>query len=324
MRVRHYFAQAPIDERKLDSEARRFLNGKALTTDEIAHIYRQHSIELATRALYLSLTEHQHRTAIERIDAPTSGAMPVPVGKRRKLLIAPGLLYREFPEIGADGVLVKNIADTCGLEAQIMPLDGRGALSLNADKIRDYMQDQETPFWLFSVSKGSGEVRFALDAARKENAVPDNLRGWINLCGITSGTPMADRKVRNTAGRTWARLWCSLARLSYQGLNELATTHPRWSEPFQGVPGVAFLHVAGMPVLAHVQAPMLSRWKYLSHYGPNDGMALLSDLPDWPGTVYPLWGLDHMMRSPQISWLCYRIFHALPFLEEQQREEISK
>jgi hypothetical protein len=36
----------------------------------------------------------------------------------------------------------------------------------------------------------------------------------------------------------------------------------------------------------------------LDRYGPHEGAALLSDLLDEPGEVYPVWGVPHWIGPP--------------------------
>lgn len=44
---------------------------------------------------------------------------------------------------------------------------------------------------------------------------------------------------------------------------------------------------------------------------------LLPDTLIRPGPIYPLWGSDHLFRSPQVSPLLYRLFNLLLDREER-------
>ena len=53
----------------------------------------------------------------------------------------------------------------------------------------------------------------------------------------------------------------------------------------------------GFPLKAHMTT-RFSRFCHhtLADYGPNDGTTSLSDLINWPGKIFPAWGMDHYFR----------------------------
>ena len=55
----------------------------------------------------------------------------------------------------------------------------------------------------------------------------------------------------------------------------------------------------------------MPRYLRLGRLGPNDGFVLLAELLVLPGLVHPVWGADHLFRTPQVSPLLYRLLTLL-------------
>jgi hypothetical protein len=72
--------------------------------------------------------------------------------------------------------------------------------------------------------------------------------------------------------------------------------------PWQPAPVMKIVSVIGFPLRRHVTG-RYSRFchRTLSAHGPNDGTTSLSDLQDWPGEIYPVWGMDHYFRPEQVA-----------------------
>jgi len=114
-----------------------------------------------------------------------------------------------------------------------------------------------------------------------------------------------------------ARAFCLALGTSFSSVTELRTDHPFWQEPFVPAPHLTVINLVGIPLGCHVQKALVARYRRLGLLGPNDGFVLLPTAVIHPGPIYPIWGSDHLFRSPQVSPLLYRLFNLLQ--ERQSR-----
>jgi hypothetical protein len=221
----------------------------------------------------------------------------------------PAMFYQEHPEVGGDGSLTSQIARACGLDAAVVPIESRGSVSANARIIRDVVYAEKAKeIWLVSSSKGSAEVRLALQTYGND-MLDGRIHLWISVSGLSNGSSLIDHMLRSPGHRLKTHLLCGVTGVDYQGLRELTTGHEFWQTRFEPPAGMRVLNIVGVPLLCHVQKALLARYTRLKHLGPNDGMTVLNDSL-LPGDIYPVWGADHFLRSSQCSPLLYRVFRA--------------
>jgi hypothetical protein len=313
MRSLFTYGDAPVDEidlaRRADPYVARFA-GRVPTTAELSALARDADLDLATMAFYRAvLASPDHGAFVRRVDA-TPAAPPARPGRLR-LLIVPAMFYRERPDLGGDGSLVQTVARACGLDVAVAPTRSKGSISENAAILRDTLgAGPDVPTWILSLSKGSGEVRLAMQQAPDSDAWR-HVRGWINVSGIVRGSHVIDFMAATPSGRLRARAICLALGTSYTGVQELLTTHPFWQAPFVPRLGVAVVNLVGVPLGCHVQRALVPRYRRLGALGPNDGFMLLPDTLTPGGAIYPIWGSDHLFRSPLVSPLLYRLFRLL-------------
>ena len=93
----------------------------------------------------------------------------------------------------------------------------------------------------------------------------------------------------------------------------MRTDNPQWQQPWPQWPGLTQIHLVAFPLSTTISLQVQSRYAKLSQHGPNDGVVLLKDCLRMPGAIYPIWGTDHMMRTPIMGSLfhklCYFIHH---------------
>src|SRR5690606_33053706 len=99
------------------------------------------------------------------------------------------------------------IAQACGFRTVTTPLLSKGSLSRNAALLAEALAGQPGPVVLLSLSVGGGEVRLLLDRWAGDRLL-DKLAGWVNVCGLVRGSPLADRLLRNPIRRFHARAVC--------------------------------------------------------------------------------------------------------------------
>jgi hypothetical protein len=216
------------------------------------------------------------------------------------LVIAPGAFYREHPQTGADGSNLRRIATELGCRTHIIPTHSVGSALDNGQIINEWLRNSDgEKVILCSLSKGGADVKMAL--AQPESAAAfRNVSAWINVGGITNGSPMAtwilDRPILSQIYR--ALFW--LRGQNFRFVHNIAR-RPNSPLGFKlsVPPRLKVLHVLGFPLEHHLLTQPTHRWhRRLSRYGPNDGATILLDSCHLPGLVLPVWGADHYLTTP--------------------------
>ena len=311
--IRGGYGDAPVDEVELASRAEPhvvLLRGAVPDSGALARLTTERGLDVATMVFYRAvLASAVHGEFVRTVD----GQHAKPSGRTQgpTLLVVPAMFHRERPDLGGDGHLVAAIAAACGWNARVVPTLSRGSISENARIVREAIDRAGgSPLWLFSLSKGGGEVRRALQESGGNGNLA-HVRGWINVSGIVRGSHFIDHMLGSPARRLRARAFCLALGTSYAGAKELQTTHPYWSGAFQVPPQMSVINLVGVPLGCHVQKGLVGRYRRLGTLGPNDGFVLLPETLILPGLIYPIWGSDHLFRSPQVSPLLYRLFNLI-------------
>lgn len=266
-----------------------------LTPEVLRELTAREGCDFATTLLHMRIVDSaRHGSFLRKLgQSPGTSIMP-----RVRVAIVPGAFYRENPRTGADGRVAREVAEKLELPVALIPISSTGSLAENARIISGWLlADRESPLVLVSVSKGGSDLKAALaqsDAAH----VFARVIGWINLCGILDGTPMADWLL---SPGLLARANRFVYRIRGRSLDFL--------RDMQRYPGCALdfpltlpahlraVHVIGFPLHRHLSNGLARRCHArLASFGPNDGSILLADTPRWPGQVCPVWGADHYLR----------------------------
>ncbi len=277
-----------------------------LTGADIDDATSQYGVSHATALLYMGLCKRHQ----EFIDTVHSYPTIAEVAKRpTRIMFIPGMFYKEHPDLGADGLLVRNIAEKFGFETELVPTLSRGSVADNAEIVlRAIRANVHDNIWIVSLSKGSTEVREALEVAQGQGLTA-HIQGWINIGGLVKGTPIADRMLRSFLSRCRWYLTLKVLRINYAALEQTACRNTKLQKELQVDSHIKIIHIAGFPLLPHVEPFLIGDYKSLAQQGPNDGIILLKDLLDIPGKVYPLWGVDHFLRTSDMSAIIYRMCH---------------
>ena len=269
-----------------------------LTPERLRELTASEGIDAATAVLHRSIVESERHGAFLR------GLAEIPAAGSRSFVVAivPGALHQENPRTGADGRVAREVASQLGLPVTIIPVSGTGTLAENALLISGWLlAHRDDPLVLVSVSKGGSDLKTAF-ARPDADHIFERVIGWVNLCGILDGTPMADWLLSPSL---LARANRFVYRIRGRSLDFLSD--------MQRYPGCALdfpltlpahlraIHVVGFPLRRHLRNGLARRCHArLAAFGPNDGSILLADAPSWPGQLCPVWGADHYLR-PQIS-----------------------
>ncbi len=246
-------------------------------------------IDRATAALY-DRVRARHATFIDRVD----GGVPDPPEPVR-VVVVPGAFHGHHAHTGADGRRVLDLAAELGWPAERLAVPSLSTMAANAAVLLDRLARRDRPVVLVSLSKGGADVRATL-------ATPEVDFGgvaWLDLSGLTAGTPLLGW-LRRRPLRYWGtRGLLAVQRLPFAPLHELRDGP---GSPLDGAfvlpPGVAAIHVVGFPTVATLTHPWAKRaHARLAPLGPNDGGGvLLESALRLPGDVYPVWAADHYLR----------------------------
>ena len=293
------------------AEEARKLGGQVPDRATLQAMTKAQGIDLATAIFYQSIVAAStHGEFVALVDR--EAALPLATPSRFHLLIVPALYYQELPQYGGDGQAIATIAQACGLRVTVAPLLSKGSLSDNAAILWETLCAMEgEEVLLLSLSVGGGEVRI-LFAEHAGSPQLDRLVGWINICGLVRGIPLATQLLGNPLRRLHTRTVCKVIGLDFGLVRELDPAHAFWQGPLLLPSRLRVVNLIGVPLHSHVQQRSLfKRYGWMEEMGPNDGMSLLSDLLVEPGLIYPLWGADHYFRTPQVSPLLYKLFRYL-------------
>jgi hypothetical protein len=296
-----FFAHPPQDDVALLRAAKPLaagLDGGLPGADWLRALTQERGVDFATAALYEALRAHpQHGAFAAQIE---SLAPPREGGAAGVLALVPGLVWEDYPQLGADGQLVMDVARRLGFRVERVPVGGRASLSSNARAIVRFLQDLDaSEAWLVSLSKGSADLRFAMSG--RFGAFPwRNFSGWVNLCGSPNGSDLAALLTATPWRRLGARATCLASRIPFEAMLEISSHHVAWLQMPPPPAGFRTINVVGLPLRWHLSGMLASRHRMLSVLGPNAFAA--------PGLIFPLWGYDHYFRGAEMVPLLYRLF----------------
>ena len=268
--------------------------------------------DFATMLLYRACHRGENGAFLDATARLAGGLTPLPAPIH--LLIVPGFLFAEHPELAIDGALIRNIAERLGATAEILPIESRGVSAVNATHLAERLAaPSDRPTWMLSISKGTSDARAALQLL---GGWPASLGGWIDISGIFAGTPIADWWTEETVKRWLMRALFGVTNLPFGTLLEMRRDATIWRDPVHPPTREHLIHVLGFPPPARIEPRMMRNYRRLyAEFGPNDGFTPLVDAFDYPGRLYPVWGADHLMRLPDLSQLIYRVIHIAAAVE---------
>jgi hypothetical protein len=275
-------------------------------------------IDETTAQLYERVRISPHnRLLIEAIDGP-GDAPKTAIGADVCVVLVPGLLYRQFPETGADGTALRDIANAMSIPFVTIPLDGTEGLEASAATIGEWLQFRVPPakaIVLVSLSKGSAEVMHALARFDVRPAFR-RVVAWISVSGLPLGTPSMELIMKNPLRRAFLSAYCFVRGWKLGPIREVLA-----HRPWQGKmlpPHITLFQVVAFPLYGHLRdRPSRRLHRQLAKIGPSDGYALLEELARLPGYLYPVWGADHYLRG--MDELPARLAKVLAFVIETAR-----
>ncbi len=304
------YLSSPSDEVALAAHVAplvRGLDGELPDAAFFQDLAAREGLDVATMALYLAIRgARESAQFIAEIESLPAASDSSDTGQA--VVVVPALFYAEHPEVGADGQLALDVARRMGFKAVRVPTESMGSLSRNVDRLHGFLGSMAPqPVWLVSLSRGTGEVRLFFDRYRGDPLLA-RIRGWVNVCGLVSGTPIHDLRANSAWKRLKYRALVALLGGRFRDFLEFETAHPHWQRAI-AVPGhVTVVNVVAIPLPCHMQTHLIGRYRSLAALGPNDGMIACRTAVLPGGVTYPLWGSDHFFRGADVSTFLYRLF----------------
>ncbi len=268
-----------------------------LTSQQLEELVATEGIDLATAVLYDRLCRSPR---VESFIAELDRLEQLNFSQQRMsgvlFAVSPGAFWKELPHIQADGSLLRGVAAELGCRTETIPIPTTGGLRDNAQRLLTWLRRQTAPrIVLASLSKGGADVRIALE---QDPAAFSHVVAWINICGMTDGTPLADCLLESPWRKFVVRLLFWMRGFSFQMIRDLRVGLPGLVGQSLVVPEhLQLISVIGFPLTSHVKNRRATRWrKLLNPRGPNDGGVLLHDFCQLPGLLCPVWGADHYLR----------------------------
>lgn len=194
----------------------------------------------------------------------------------------PGLLYRSHPQTGAD---LRSLSTWLGQPVELVETDELGTVESNALRFETALREGPRSV-VFSASKGSAEVRAALEA---HPALGERAPIWIDLVGVLEGTPLLDEGLGPGERTVW--LPEVVARSLSTRVRAASVAPHRFPTATRAV------HVAAFPEERDVSERARESFAWLRALGPNDGYVLLESYLRAPGRVLVERGVDHYLGA---------------------------
>ena len=272
---------------------------ESLTAETLQQITKDEGVDFATALLFERFSKSKrHAEFIQRIGSLRGCSSVTSAAIDATVVIVPGALYQERPDMGGDGRLVREVAAKFGYKTDVIPLLSFGSVKENARLIRSWFhQHSGERIILVSLSKGGSDLKRALTAPDAPTLYR-NVIAWVNVCGPLNGSRMADWILASRWRTMFVRAKCRWQQRDFQLITDLRhepAEPPNVHPPLPRL--IKMFSLVGFPLKIHMTT-RFSRFCHhtLAAYGPNDGTTSLSDLIGWPGEIFPAWGMDHYFR----------------------------
>ena len=275
----------------LNREVLQKITKDSLDVDKATALFYHRVTEEPLNKSFLSYIEKKEMEYIEKI----------PNYSEEKVLLAvvPGMFYKDNPNVGADGKVLRNIAKEIGLLEELIQIDQTGTLEQNAETICNFIKNENKSkgIILASVSKGSSDIKAAFKKCGSETYF-QKVQAWYNIGGLNKGSKgikvVTDDFWKNMEGRLY--FWWH--GYNWQGFLDMSSENKILQEPMQKPQHLLLVNVIGTPFFRHVSERAKPYYIILIQYGPNDGITLLADSYVSGSVTYCAFRNDHYFLWP--------------------------
>ncbi len=294
-----------------------------LTAEKLRELATREGVDFATALLYDRVKRSaQYSPFIAQIDQLQSGAREVGANRDVTVAIVPAAFYKQNPDSGADGRLIREEAIRRRLRCELIPLASTGTLAENSQTILEWLaKHRGVKILLISLCKGGADVKFALGSPKGQEHFGDVL-AWVNICGTLNGSPVAELLLATKTRFFLAWLYCKCRGLNLTFLREIVPAlQGPLSTALELPVSMRLINLVGFPLRRHLTNRFMRQChRFVSRQGPTDGGVLLADVCHSPGVIYPVWGADHYLRPE--SRARQIIGAVLEYLTGDNREEL--
>jgi hypothetical protein len=275
---------------------------REINNETLSEITKRYSMDVATLYFVNRMYEQEKNRQINdhylaALDTAEHIELSMSFKQDFFIVFVPGFRYRHIHN-GSDFCDQRLLLDSIGVPYEMIDINETGLVEGNAQIIADRLQELNQihrNIIIISVSKGGLETAMALG----KYATPQNIssvKGWINVCGILKGTPVADywakpfKRFLMGSGLFWAGIKVDLKGL----LTDLS--YETGKEKYK--------HLKIPPEINTVSliATPLARQKANKYFtSPNDGFSPLVDEITEDGLVIIEMGLNHFFENVDLN-----------------------
>ena len=222
-----------------------------------------------------------------------------------QVLFVPGWDYVKNGHVsGADFARPRALATKFGLENYLVPLPSTGSVEeganvLSAEIAKHSRSDKKI---ILVGSSAAGPVIQLVLGERLNEKERSSIKAWLNLGGILQGSPLVDYSEKRPQ-RWWFNLVVWYKGWDKKAIRSMGTaaSRRRFSRLKLDSDIVVFNYM-GVPLSGQLSENAEAGYRILRSYGPNDGLALLTDeiAPD-SLTVVALGNDHYFAQDPEID-----------------------
>lgn len=276
--------------------------------EELEEISRRFSVDFA--ALFLAdrlLNNECNKDLNQHFDhyVKKAATIDASVAASYQILFVPGWDYVKNGHVsGANFAKPRELATQFGFENYLVPIPSTGSVEegarvLAAEIARHSRSGKE--IILVGSSAAGPAIQLALGERLGEKEL-SSIKAWLNLGGILQGSPLVDFSEKRPQ-----RWWFDLV-IRYKGWDKKAirsmgtvASRKRFSR-LQLQSDIVVFNYMGIPLSGQLSQHAEAGYRILRSYGPNDGLALLTDeiAPD-SLTVVALGNDHYFAEDPEID-----------------------
>lgn len=226
-------------------------------------------------------------------------------------VFVPGLFYVKHADIGGDFAKQQKMLNKIGLSTFFIKTNEVGSVIENANIIASKLKEislNYSKIIIVSASKGGPDLSYTLGKLMKPDETK-NIKAWISIGGVLRGSQIADKHLKGIS-RLWTKIILFFVKAKINFVEDLSQKKSIIRHNSIQLPkDLHIIHYVGAPLASQVNKKVRKSFKYLSKFGPNDGITMLVDELTPQGTVITELGLDHYYKDLNIEKKSMALLH---------------